>query len=96
LKTNKELLEKGDGDSSSGSDSAPSDDNLDVEEIARIMPVIDKQTKLKLNKKQKNKEKELKESKQGSRRQLNKQSSKQQISENEKNKKKEELNKLQI
>ena len=38
-------MKKGDEDSSSGSDSAPSEDNLDVEEIVKIIPVIDKQTK---------------------------------------------------
>lgn len=45
LKENKELLKKGDGDSSSGSDSAPSDDNLEPEDIIKIMPVVDKKTK---------------------------------------------------
>jgi hypothetical protein len=45
LKSNKELLKKGDGDSSSGSDSAPSEDNLCPEEIVKIIPVIDKKTK---------------------------------------------------
>jgi hypothetical protein len=33
------------GDSSSGSESAPSDDNLQPEEIIKIIPVIDKKTK---------------------------------------------------
>jgi hypothetical protein len=45
LKENKDLLKKGDEDSSSGSDSAPSEDNMDVEEIIKIMPVIDKKIK---------------------------------------------------
>lgn len=45
LKENKDLLKKGNGDSSSGSDSAPSDDNLEPEEIIKIMPVVDKKTK---------------------------------------------------
>jgi len=31
LTGNKELIETGDGDSSSGSDDAPSEDNLDIE-----------------------------------------------------------------
>jgi hypothetical protein len=44
LKNNKELMKKGDENSSSGSDSAPSEDNLDVEEIIKIIPVIDKTT----------------------------------------------------
>jgi hypothetical protein len=33
------------GDSSSGSESAPSDDNLQPEEIIKIIPVIDKKTR---------------------------------------------------
>lgn len=45
LKLNKDLLKKGDGDSSSGSDSAPSEDNLNPEDIVKIIPVIDKKTK---------------------------------------------------
>jgi hypothetical protein len=36
---------KNDGDSSSGSESAPSDDNLQPEEIIKMIPVIDKKTK---------------------------------------------------
>ena len=39
------LLMKNQGDSSSGSESAPSDDNLQPEEIIKIIPVIDKKTK---------------------------------------------------
>lgn len=50
LKLNKELIQKGDGDSSSGSDSAPSEDNLNPEDIVKIIPVIDKKTKLDLQK----------------------------------------------
>ncbi len=38
-------MKKGEGDSSSGSDSAPSDDNLGPEEIVKMIPVIDKKTK---------------------------------------------------
>ena len=38
-------MKKGDGDSSGGSDSAPSEDNLNAEEIIRIIPVVDKATK---------------------------------------------------
>jgi hypothetical protein len=45
LKLNKDLLKKGEGDSSSGSDSAPSEDNLNAEEIIKMIPVIDKKTK---------------------------------------------------
>lgn len=44
LKANKELLDIGEGDSSSGSDDAPSEDNLAAEEILKIVPV-DKKTK---------------------------------------------------
>lgn len=39
------------GDSSSGSESAPSDDNLQPEEIIKIIPVIDKKTKKDLEEK---------------------------------------------
>ena len=53
LKSNKDLISKGDGDSSSGSDSAPSEDNLKPEEIVKIIPVIDKKTKNDLQKQQK-------------------------------------------
>lgn len=43
-------MKKGDGDSSSGSDSAPSEDNLNAEEIVKIIPIIDKKTKSDLQK----------------------------------------------
>ena len=49
LKQNKELLKKGEGDSS-GSDSAPSEDNLNPEEIVKMMPIVDKATKQQVNK----------------------------------------------
>lgn len=39
------VLMKNCGESSSGSESAPSDDNLQPEEIIKIIPVIDKKTK---------------------------------------------------
>jgi hypothetical protein len=42
---NNGVLMKNCGDSSSGSESAPSDDNLQPEEIIKIIPVIDKKTK---------------------------------------------------
>jgi hypothetical protein len=45
LKENQDLIKKGNGDSSSGSDSAPSDDNLEPEEIIKIIPTVDKKTK---------------------------------------------------
>jgi len=38
----------GDGDSSSGSDSAPSDDNLDAAELIKNLPTVDKTLKRKL------------------------------------------------
>jgi hypothetical protein len=42
------------GDSSSGSESAPSDDNLQPEEIIKIIPVIDKKTRKDLELKKQN------------------------------------------
>ena len=42
------LIKVGDESSSSGSDSAPSEDNLAAEDIVKIMPVIDKKTKQEL------------------------------------------------
>ena len=39
------VLMKNCGESSSGRESAPSDDNLQPEEIIKIIPVIDKKTK---------------------------------------------------
>ena len=38
FKTNKKLMEVGDGDSSSGSDDAPSEDNLKSEELQKQLP----------------------------------------------------------
>ena len=58
-------MKKGDGDSSSGSDSAPSEDNLEPEEIIKIIPVVDKKTKQQLLKAKKKKE-SLKDKKQPS------------------------------
>jgi hypothetical protein len=43
-------MEKGDGDSSSGSDDAPSEDNLDVEQICQLIPPVDKKLKNALKK----------------------------------------------
>ncbi len=48
---NSGILMKNCGDSSSGSESAPSDDNLQPEEIIKIIPVIDKKTKKDLEQK---------------------------------------------
>ena len=38
----KKLLNSGDGDSSGGSDSEPSEDNLPVEEVAKVVPILEK------------------------------------------------------
>ena len=50
LKGNTELINKGEGSSSSGSDDAPSEDNLDAEEICQLVPPIDKKLKAALKK----------------------------------------------
>ena len=42
LVTNKELIEIGNGDSSSGSDAAPSEDNLEADEIKKYVPAVTK------------------------------------------------------
>ena len=39
---NKKLLNAGEGDSSGGSDSEPSEDNLPVEEVAKVVPIVEK------------------------------------------------------
>ena len=48
LKENKKLMAAGEGDSSGGSDSEPSEDNLPVDEVAKVVPIVDKQQKLQL------------------------------------------------
>jgi hypothetical protein len=48
LKENKTLLKMGDGGSSSGSDSAPSEDNLAATELIKNLPVADKTLKAKI------------------------------------------------
>jgi hypothetical protein len=48
LSEKKDLLKLGDGDSSSGSDSAPSDDNLEAAELIKNLPTVDKTLKKKL------------------------------------------------
>ena len=45
LTENKELIKQGDGDSTSGSDSAPSEDNLSLVELNKNLPVCEKQIK---------------------------------------------------
>ena len=42
LQGNKELMFAGEGDSSSGSDSEPSDDNMDCHELVKQLPTVDK------------------------------------------------------
>lgn len=59
LKENKQLLKIGDGGSSSGSDSAPSEDNLAPTELLKALPAADKHLKNKI----KTQEKEKNESK---------------------------------
>ena len=44
----------GDGESSNGSDSEPSGDNLDPEALIKNLPVVDKQLQLALKKAQSN------------------------------------------
>ena len=48
LANNKKLLAAGDGDSSGGSESEPSEDNLPVNEIAAVVPIVDKKDQVKL------------------------------------------------
>ena len=45
LQQNTELLKKGEGDSSDGSDDAPSEDNLEPDEIVKVIPLVDKKLK---------------------------------------------------
>ena len=40
----------GEGDSSGGSESEPSEDNLPIEEIAKCVPIVDKKQQLQLQK----------------------------------------------
>lgn len=48
LTQNKQLIKLGEGDSSAGSDSAPSEDNLAASELLKNLPVADKTLKLKI------------------------------------------------
>ena len=57
LRENQDLIEDGNGDSSSGSDDAPSEDNLEVEEICQLIPAVDTKLKNALKKVKKNEEK---------------------------------------
>ena len=42
LEDNKKLMAAGEGDSSGGSESEPSEDNLPIEEVAKVVPIVDK------------------------------------------------------
>ena len=42
LVEDKKLMAAGDGDSSGGSESEPSEDNLPIEEVAKVVPIVDK------------------------------------------------------
>ena len=50
LLENKKLLKAGEGDSSGGSDSEPSEDNLPIEEVAMVVPMVEKKQIQKLEK----------------------------------------------
>jgi hypothetical protein len=40
--SNKKLISAGEGDSSGGSDSEPSEDNLPIEEVCKVVPTLEK------------------------------------------------------
>lgn len=65
LREDKKLLKAGEGDSSGGSDSEPSEDNMPIEEIAKVVPIVEKSAIKKLekvlNKKKKEEEEKEKE-----------------------------------
>ena len=48
LCANKKLIQAGDGDSSEGSESAPSDDNMEAEKLVKNLPEADKTLKKKI------------------------------------------------
>jgi len=52
LSNNKKLLKVGEGDSSSGSESAPSEDNLEAAELVKNLPTVDKTLSAALKKQQ--------------------------------------------
>jgi hypothetical protein len=45
LSENRDLMKLGDGDSSNGSESAPSDDNLNPADLIKNLPALDKSLK---------------------------------------------------
>jgi len=55
------LIEQGEGSSSSGSDSEPSEDNLQAEELIKNLPTIDKTLKKKLKEEKDVKKEQLQE-----------------------------------
>lgn len=61
LSENKSLLKMGDGGSSSGSDSAPSEDNLPPQDLIKNLPVVDKTLKQKIKQIEREKQREAKE-----------------------------------
>jgi hypothetical protein len=61
LVSNKALLKLGEGDSSGGSESAPSDDNLEAAKLIQNLPDVDKNLKKKVKQEKEKKEKEEKE-----------------------------------
>ena len=61
LLENKKLIAAGEGDSSGGSDSEPSEDNLPVEQVAKVVPIVDDKQKKQLQKIVKKREREAKE-----------------------------------
>jgi hypothetical protein len=46
LVEDKALMEVGEGDSSDGSESCPSEDNLPIEEVAKMVPIVDKKQQI--------------------------------------------------
>lgn len=42
LLENKKLIQVGEGNSSEGSDSEPSEDNLPIDEVSKVIPILDK------------------------------------------------------
>ena len=48
LQNDKDLIKEGEGDSSSGSDSEPSEDNMTATELVKNLPTVDKSLSLAL------------------------------------------------
>ena len=58
LNSNPDLLKGAEGDSSSGSDSAPSEDNMQAEDLVKQLPTVDKTLKIQLKKNQEKRKQE--------------------------------------